>query len=112
MDYVKINEKSFYEKIVKLPYMSNSYFKLFQDINYEYIVEDLLVDFRTIYLPIISEFKNNFIYFDKESENFVITNTRDSRRFFAENLNYEVIKCMHLILKHCNFLLKISAGKI
>jgi hypothetical protein len=81
--------------------MSNTYFKLFDDINIEAIVEDLVDEFREIYLPIIQETMNNFIQFDEATGYFIITNTKQSRRFFAENLNFEVIKCMHLVLKHC-----------
>jgi regulator of sigma D len=101
---IKINETKFYEKIVRLPYISNTHFKLFQDINIENvssIVEDLTTDFRKIYLPIVSEL-SNLIQFDPESKSFIITNTKASRRYFAENINFEVIKCMHLVLKHCN----------
>jgi hypothetical protein len=101
-ELITVNERTFYEKIVRLPYMSNTYFKLFEQINTEDIVEDLVDEFREIYLPIINEqIKDNFITFDKTTGNFIITNTKQSRRFFAENLNYEILKCMHLVLKHC-----------
>ena len=105
---VEVSEFDFYKMIVKIPYMHNSYFKLFENINIDDIVEDLVDDFRTIYLPVISEMneerKVDYIKFDSEKNIFSINNTYKSRRFFAENLNFEIIKCMHQVLKHCRYI--------
>jgi hypothetical protein len=102
---LEINESDFYKKIVKIPFMGNSYFKLFEEINVDDIVEDLVQDFRNIYIPVIEElneeFKVDYIKFDNERNIFIIKNDYKSRKFFAENLNLEIIKCMHHILKRC-----------
>ncbi len=105
---VEVTEFEFYKLIVKLPYMHNSYFKLFQNINVDNIVEDLVDDFRTIYLPIISqmneELKVDYVKFDTDKNIFIINNSYKSRRFFADNLNFEIIKCMHQVLKNCRYI--------
>ncbi len=104
---IEINEFEFYKKIVKIPFMSNSYFKLFEEINVDDIVEDLVEDFRNIYLPVIDElndeFKVDYIKFDSVRNLFIIKNDYKSRKFLAENLNLEIIKCMHHILKRCTY---------
>ncbi len=103
---IEVSELEFYKKIVKLPYINNSYFKLFEEINIDEIVEDLIDDFRNIYLPVIKEMnekQEDFIKFNPERNIFIVENTYKSRRFFAENLNFEIIKCMHQVLKHCKY---------
>ena len=104
---IEVSETDFYKKIIRIPYLNTSYFKLFEEINIDHIVEDLRDDFRDIYLPVVKgleeEFKVDFITFDPISKIFTIENTYKSRRFYAENLNFEIIKCMHQVLKHCSY---------
>ena len=60
---VEITEKEFFKKIIQIPYISSnnfllmidSYFKLLDPINSDVMVDDLIQDFKEIYLPIIQK---------------------------------------------------------
>lgn len=61
-------------------------------------MNDLIGDFRTIYLPIIKDIenKNKFLQFH-DNNTITIINNEESRTFFLDNLNSELIRGFSLI---------------
>jgi hypothetical protein len=71
----EVDEKNFYLRIVKLPHIKSFFFvnldtifKLLDNYNDELVIDDLVDDFREIYLPILDKMKamedwNDFIVF-------------------------------------------------
>lgn len=96
-----VNEKDFYDKIIKIPFIKGSYFKLFDDKMIEFDVEELIDEFRELYLPSMEDIPNKYIKFlrneSEEFGKFVIENSKEAKMFLIDNLPKEVIREMSLI---------------
>jgi hypothetical protein len=96
-EYAIVSENSFYEKIMEIPVVKDSYFKIFDDKVIKFDVRDLIDEFRDIYLPIIEEFKTdqsfeNFINFNHDNSTFLIKNSTVSKDFFLNKLCISISK--------------------
>jgi hypothetical protein len=99
-----VSEKIFYKMIIDIPIIHGSMIKLLDDKYIDVVLDDdLLPSMRSMYLPIIEKHKE---YITLKDDNYHITNNKESRNFFAKNLNKEVRTNMSII-KYCiiNYLL-------
>ena len=92
---IEIPEKEFFLSIIKIPHINNALIKLIPEYNFNQIVDDLIQDFREIYTPILKKMTtiedwNDFI--DYKDNKFIIENSKESRMFFLDNVNKEVIR--------------------
>lgn len=107
----RISELKFYNKIVKIPFVKKSYFKLLNDKYIDLGVQDILPDIKQMYEPIFREMKDdkNFDDFIKEENGeIIIKNNEKSRAYFANNLPDAVLRNMTLV-KYCKNLLIFSS---
>ena len=107
-DETLIPESDFYKKILKIPFIRKSYFKLLNDKTSNLDVEEFLPDMKEMYEPILAEMSKDANFNDAitlNSNTFKIKNNENSRKYFADNMPSEVLKNMSLT-KYGNFLIK------
>jgi hypothetical protein len=97
-----VSENDFYDVIIKIPFISGSYFKIFDDKIINFDINDIIDEFREMYLPVIDELAKrpdweDFIKFDQQNGNFVIKNNINSKKFFLDNLNLQIYREMSAI---------------
>lgn len=85
-----VSEKTFYDKIVKIPFIKGSFFKIFDDKDVNFDIDDLIDEFREIYLPLIEQI--NYIQFNKENSTFTIKSDIKAKKFFLDNLNLQIYR--------------------
>jgi hypothetical protein len=96
-DQFVVPEKEFYDTIIKIPFIQGSYFKIFDDKDINFELDDIIHEFREIYTPILQELAQipdweNFISFDNQNYNFVIKNDFKAKKFFLDNLNLQIYR--------------------
>ena len=96
-EFFIVSERQFYDAIIQIPFVRGSYFKIFDDEIINFDINDLIDEFRNLYLPIIGIMSNhpdwdNYIIFDKESSVFKIKNSLKAKEFFLNNLNLQVYR--------------------
>lgn len=105
---VIINEKKFFETILKIPVENKSYFSLYSNnFNLEEVLEDCLDDMKIIYLPYLERYKEYIKYNDKEKQ-IQIHNCVELREELIDNLPSKLIS--GLLMHDQNDLNKIIAN--
>jgi len=95
--YFIISERDFYDAIIQIPFVRGSYFKIFDDEIINFDINDLIDEFRNMYLPVLDSLKNHpdwddFIIFNSDNSTFKITNSLKAKEFFLNNLNLQVYR--------------------
>lgn len=96
-EFFVVSERNFYDAIIQIPFVRGSYFKIFDDEIINFDINDIIDEFRQMYLPVIEDMKSqtewdDFIIFNEDNATFKIKNSLKAKEFFLNNLNLQVYR--------------------